>query len=74
MSYTPPRNPLEDPALEPYRQFLLSRSERFEQEKKRIEEQYGSLRAYADIYTTFGAHLVNGADGKYCQGICQSEI
>lgn len=64
MSYTPPRNPLEDPALEPYRHFLLSRSERFEAEKKRIIDSYGSLRAYADLYINLGPHLEHGKGGE----------
>lgn len=65
MSYTPPANPLQDPALEPYHQFLLARSERFGQEKHRINEQYGSLRAYANIYKNLGPHLINENDGEF---------
>lgn len=65
MSYTPPASPLEDPALEPYRDFLLARASRFEEEKKRIEEQYGSLRAYANIYKNLGPHLVNEDNGEF---------
>ena len=65
MSYIPPRNPLEDPALAPYHEFLIRRCERFEHEKKRIEEQYGSLKEYADLYTSLGPHLVKKADGEF---------
>ena len=65
MSYIPPRNPLEDPALAPYHEFLIRRCERFEHEKKRIEEQYGSLKEYADLYTALGPHLVKKADGEF---------
>lgn len=65
MSYTPPANPLEDPALEPYRQFLYGRAGRFADEKKRIEEHYGSLRAYASIHKDLGPHLIDGNDGEF---------
>lgn len=65
MSYTPPRNPLEDPELAPYREFFLQRSSRFEQEKKRIEKNFGSLKAYSDIYTNFGPHLIKSKDGNF---------
>ncbi|MBD5641865.1 MAG: 1,4-alpha-glucan branching protein [Desulfovibrio sp.] len=65
MSNTPPRNPLEDPALGAYRDFLLRRAEIFQNEKKRIEERYGSLRSYANIYKNLGPHLINEADGEF---------
>lgn len=65
MSYTPPRNPLEDPELAPYRDFFLQRCSRFEQEKTRIEKNFGSLKAYSDIYTHFGPHLIKGKDGNF---------
>ncbi|MDE5879010.1 MAG: hypothetical protein K2G99_03145 [Desulfovibrio sp.] len=63
MSYTPPQNPLQDPALAPYHDFLVRRSRDFAQEMQRITETYGSLRAYADLYKTFGLHLVHDAAG-----------
>lgn len=65
MTYTPPRNPLEDPELSPYRGFLLRRSELYRAEKKRILEHYGSLRAYADIYKNLGPHLITRPDGEF---------
>lgn len=65
MSYSPPANPLEDHALEPYRGFLMQRAERFDAELKRINEQYGSLRAYANIYKNLGPHLINENDGEF---------
>lgn len=64
MSYNPPHNPLEDPALEPYYGFLQRRSQIFEDEKRRIEAEYGSVRAYADLYTNFGPHLVKTDKGE----------
>ena len=65
MTYSPPKNPLEDPALEPYHAFLVARSQRFEAELARVISEFGSLRAYADIYTNLGPHLVKGKDGEY---------
>lgn len=65
MSYEAPRNPLDDPALAPYREFLLRRSQLFEQELRRIDDHYGSLRAYANIYKNLGAHLINENDGEF---------
>lgn len=65
MAYTPPRNPLDDPALGPYRDFLLRRASIFDAEKARIEEHYGSLRAYANIYKNLGPHLINENDGEF---------
>lgn len=64
MSYTSPKNPLEDPALAPYRDFLLRRSRDFDAEMRRIAETYGSLRAYADLYKIFGLHLVRDENGQ----------
>lgn len=64
MSYTPPQNPLEDPALAPYRDFLLRRSRDFAAEMRRIAAVSGSLRAYADLHKIFGLHLVRGTDGS----------
>ena len=57
MTYTPPATPLDDPELSEYRNFFLRRAQVFADEKKRILEQYGSLKAYADIYTNLGPHL-----------------
>lgn len=65
MAYTSPANPLEDPALEPYREFLVKRYDKFEQEKKRIENEYGSLKKYADLYTRLGPHLAARPDGEF---------
>lgn len=65
MTYTPPRNPLEDPALAEYRPFLERRYQLFESEKNRIRENFGSLENYADIYTTFGVHLEKGPEGEH---------
>ena len=64
MPILPPQNPLEDPALEPYRAFLLRRSRRFTDELLRITTQYGSLRAYANLHTSLGLHRVNNAKGE----------
>lgn len=58
MSYTPPQSPLDDPALEPYRSFLERRYTTFKSEKERIEQQYGSLSSYADLFTNLGPHLI----------------
>ena len=66
MPFSPPRNPLEDPALEPYRDFLLRRSRRFTEEMRRITAQYGSLRAYANLHTSLGPHRVRNARGVDC--------
>lgn len=65
MSYHPPANPLEDPALSPYHEFLVRRSERYEAEKERIIKEYGSLKAYANIYTNLGPHLVSDKNGEH---------
>lgn len=59
-----PQNPLEDPALEAYRDFLLRRSRRFTEELDRINAQYGSLRAYADLHKNLGVHRVTTATGQ----------
>ena len=64
MPILPPQNPLEDPALEPYRAFLLRRSRRFTDELLRITTQYGSLRAYANLHTSLGLHRVSNAKGE----------
>ncbi len=64
MTWHPPQNPLEDPALEAYREQLLRRSNRFVQEMLRIRQQYGSLRAYANLHCTLGPHLVKDRSGK----------
>jgi len=66
MSFHPPQNPLEDPALEPYRDFLLRRSRRFTQELMRIRQEYGSLRGYADLHTRLGPHRFQDSHGKTC--------
>ena len=66
MSFFPPRNPLEDPSLEPYRDFLLRRSRRFEEEMRRITAQYGSLRAYANLHACLGPHRVKNGRGVDC--------
>ncbi|MDR1778070.1 MAG: alpha amylase C-terminal domain-containing protein [Desulfovibrio sp.] len=58
-----PGNPLEDKELEPYRDFLLRRSNRFAEEMRRIVAQYGSLRAYAGLHTSLGVHRIRLTDG-----------
>lgn len=64
MSSFTPRSPLEDPALEPYRQFLLRRNRSFTAEMERITGHFGSLRAYADLHKNLGVHLVKNAQGN----------
>ncbi|MDR3363315.1 MAG: alpha amylase C-terminal domain-containing protein [Desulfovibrio sp.] len=59
-----PSSPLEDPALEAYRDFFLRRSRNFSTELKRIEKRYGSLRSYANLHITLGAHRIKNAQGK----------
>ena len=39
-----------------YHDFLVRRSRDFTAEMERITAAYGSLRAYADLYKTFGLH------------------
>lgn len=65
MTNVTPMNPLNDPELAPYHDFLEKRWQRYEAEKRRIEEKYGSLRKYADIYVNLGAHLIKEKDGEY---------
>ena len=60
---TLPRNPFEDPALEPYRPFLQARSRRFAAEAERIRSRYGSLRAYANLHRVLGPHLLRRPGG-----------
>lgn len=67
MTYAPPRNPLEDQALEPYHNFLIKRYEHYKAEKQRIEEKFGSIKEYASLYTNLGAHLKKDAAGEYWQ-------
>lgn len=64
MTFHPPHNPLEDPALEPYREFLLRRSSRFAAEVLRIRQEYGSLEAYADLHNSLGVHLFKNDQGE----------
>ncbi|MBO4313653.1 MAG: alpha amylase C-terminal domain-containing protein [Desulfovibrio sp.] len=59
----PPRNPLEDPSLDPYRRFLLERGRRFADEIMRIREKYGSLSSYADLHLNLGPHRITLPDG-----------
>lgn len=60
-----PGSPLDDPALEPYRSFLQRRSHTFLAELERIRSSYGSLRAYAGLHLSLGAHRVNGPEGPF---------
>lgn len=59
-----PGNPLDDPALELYRPFIQRRIRTFMAERERICTHYGSLRAYADLHLTLGAHRVDGPSGS----------
>ncbi len=61
-----PRNPLEDPALEPYREYLLARSRRFSEEVSRITRRYRSLGAYANLHKTLGLQKAKDANGNPC--------
>ncbi|MEG6501625.1 1,4-alpha-glucan branching protein, partial [Desulfovibrio sp. 1214_IL3152] len=64
MTQTVPQNPLQDAALQPYRFFLQQRGEIFSTELARITEQYGSLRAYANLHHSLGAHKIKDAAGR----------
>lgn len=64
MSHQSPANPIEDPELLEYRDFLLQRSRRYVDETKRIREKYGSLAAYAGLYKSFGIHKIVNDAGK----------
>lgn len=64
MPILPPQNPLEDPALEPYRGFSAAPRRRFTDELLRITTQYGSLRAYANLHTSLGLHRVQQCQGR----------
>ena len=62
----PDFNPLTDPALSEYREFLNLRTEAFCREYARILRGYRSLRAYAGLHLRLGLHKTIDDEGSPC--------
>ncbi|MBQ7585907.1 MAG: alpha amylase C-terminal domain-containing protein [Desulfovibrionaceae bacterium] len=60
-----PKNPLEDQDLYAYKDFLIQRGERFQNELIRITQNYGSLTNYANLHLDLGLHLKKEQHQKF---------